>query len=209
MDFWESSFKDKQTMWGFEPADSAITTMDLFKKNELNKILIPGFGYGRNAKIFKDNGFSVTGIEISETAINLAKKHYGNGMKIYHGSVCDMPFNQELYDGIFCYALIHLLNIEERMKLINDCYNQLKPNGMMVFVAISKNTSTYGKGEKLSKDRFKTKHGVNLFFYDSNSISNEFNNYGFIEAKEIDEPAKNMGSKFSQKFCRIVCRKQE
>ena len=25
-EFWESSFREKQTMWGFEPADSAIAT---------------------------------------------------------------------------------------------------------------------------------------------------------------------------------------
>jgi hypothetical protein len=29
-EFWESSFKEKQAMWGFEPADSAITTLELF-----------------------------------------------------------------------------------------------------------------------------------------------------------------------------------
>ena len=62
-----------------------------------------------------------------------------------------MPFDQELYDGIFCYALIHLLSAKERIKLIRDCYNQLKPNGYMVFVAISKMDARYGKGKEISK----------------------------------------------------------
>src|SRR5690606_23881921 len=98
-EFWESSFRDKQTMWGFEPADSAIATLNLFRVNRLHKILIPGFGYGRNAKIFTDAGFKVTGIEISETAIELAHKHYGDDVKVHHGSVSAMPFDYELYDG--------------------------------------------------------------------------------------------------------------
>ena len=34
-----------------------------------------------------------------------------------------MPFDKALYDGIFSYALIHLLNEKERGKLTNDCYN--------------------------------------------------------------------------------------
>lgn len=208
-EFWESSFRDKQAMWGFEPADSAISTVDLFQKNELKEILIPGFGYGRNAKIFTDNGFNVTGIEISETAINLAKRHYGEDISVYHGGVSDMPFDQKLYDGIFCYALIHLLNEKERAKLINDCYNQLKPNGYMVFVAISKKTATYGEGLELSKDRFETKHGVKLFYYDRGSVDKEFGNYGLFEAKEISEPAKNMENKPSQKFWQIICKKEE
>jgi SAM-dependent methyltransferase len=207
-EFWESSFKEKQTMWGFEPADTAIATVDLFRKKGFNKILIPGFGYGRNAKIFNDNGFNVTGIEISKTAIDLAKKHYGDKVKVYLGSVSAMPFDHELYDGIFCYALIHLLNVRERIKLIKDCFNQLNPNGYMVFVAISKDYPTYGTGKKLSKDRYETMHGVKLFFYDSDSIKKEFGKYGLIEAKEINEPIKNMENKSSQKFWQITCRKE-
>jgi SAM-dependent methyltransferase len=208
-EFWESSFRDKKEMWGLEPADSAITTLELFKKYGLNKILIPGFGYGRNAQIFTDNGFKVTGIEISETAINLAKKHYGDNIKVYHGSVSSMPFDQEIYDGIFCYALIHLLSSKERIKLINDCYNQLRTNGFMVFVAISKMDSKYGDGKELNKDTFETKHGVTLFFYDSDSVANEFCKFGLIEAMEIQEPAKNMGNKPPQIFWQIICKKEE
>ena len=108
-EFWESSFIEKQTMWGFEPSESAILTKDFFLKKKIKDILIPGFGYGRNAKVFIDHGINVTGIEISETAINLAKQN-GINTRIYHGSVTDMPFDNKLYDGIFCYALIHLLN---------------------------------------------------------------------------------------------------
>ena len=29
-EFWESSFRDKQEMWGMEPADSVVTTLELF-----------------------------------------------------------------------------------------------------------------------------------------------------------------------------------
>ena len=35
-EFWDSSFQDKKIMWGFEPADSAMTTVALFQKNGLN-----------------------------------------------------------------------------------------------------------------------------------------------------------------------------
>lgn len=206
--FWEESFKDKKEMWGFEPADSAFTTLVLFKENGIRKILIPGFGYGRNAKVFIDHGFDVTGIEISETAIDLARKHYGNDLKIHHGPVSHMPFDQELYEGIYCYALIHLLSEPERKKLIEDCYNQLNTSGYMVFITISKLDPRYRNGEETSKDTFKTGHGVHLFFYDSDSVQKEFGNYGLIKSEEISEPAKNSGSKPTQRFIRIICRKE-
>lgn len=206
-EFWETSFKERQEMWGWEPADSVIETFELFNKQGANKILIPGFGYGRNAKIFIDNGFDVTGIEISETAIEIAKQHLGDKIRVYHGSVGSMPFDQELYDGIYCYALIHLLRREERIKLITDCYNQLKPNGYMIFVSISKEDFRYGQGREISKDTFEPWGGLTLFFYDPNSIKSEFGNYGLIDAKIVNEPIENSGNKPLQKFWYITCKK--
>ena len=76
-EFWESSFIEMQTSWGFEPSDSAILAMNCFLENNAKDILIPGIGYGRNATIFIEKGINVTGIEISATAVALAKIQFG------------------------------------------------------------------------------------------------------------------------------------
>lgn len=197
-EFWETAFIEKQEMWGFEPSKSAILTKDFFVQQSVKNILIPGIGYGRNANVFKDNGMRVTGIEISETAIAMARKYDGTEMTIYHGSVTDMPFDNNTYDGIFCYALIHLLNKNERRKLIRDCYDQLTENGYMVFTAISKEAPTYGKGKLLSRDRYEIFDGVKMYFYDRASIEAEFRNAGLFEITEITE---------NYPFFLIKCRK--
>ncbi|GAB2776984.1 hypothetical protein GCM10027275_19930 [Rhabdobacter roseus] len=151
-------------MWGFEPARSAVLVRDFFAERGVRQVLIPGIGYGRNAQVFRDSGMAVTGIEISQTAIEIARKQYGPAMAIYHGSVTDMPFDHNRYDGIFCYALIHLLDRPEREKLIRDCYHQLTEQGYMVFTVLSKAAPTYGQGTYLSPDRFEMFGGVQLFF---------------------------------------------
>lgn len=186
-EFWEKNFIEKQEMWGFEPAHSANLIKDFFLKNSIRNILIPGIGYGRNAQIFVENGIRVTGIEISKTAIEIARKHYGTDMTIYHGSVTDMPFDNARFNGIFCYALIHLLGSNEREKLIRDCYNQLAENGYMVFTVISKEAQTYGQGKLVSKDRYEMFGGVKMFFYDRESIKTEFGDFGLFEIIEVSE----------------------
>ncbi|MED4632519.1 class I SAM-dependent methyltransferase [Peribacillus frigoritolerans] len=205
-EIWESSFIENQMMWGLEPSDSAILTKDFFLEKKVKDLLIPGIGYGRNAKIFTDNGIHVTGIEISKTAIELARQNELN-FNVFHGSVTDMPFDNKLYDGIFCYALIHLLNNRERDKFIKDCYNQLKPNGYMIFTTISKEAPMFGKGKQLGKDYFEIMEGIKMFFYDSDSIKQEFGNYGLIEFSEIVEPHKNMENKPPFKFIMVKCQK--
>jgi SAM-dependent methyltransferase len=205
-EFWESSFIEKQTMWGFEPADSAILTKDFFLEKNVKDILLPGIGYGRNAKVFVDNGINVTGIEISKTAIDLARQNELN-FSIFHGSVTDMPFDNKLYDGIFCYALIHLLNQRDREKFIIDCYNQLKPNGYMIFTTISNKAPMYGKGKQLDRDYFEVFEGVKMFFYDTESVKQEFGNYGLVEVSEIVEPHKHAKEKPPFPFLMIKCQK--
>lgn len=197
-EIWEKTFLEHQAMWGFEPAPSAILAKDLFVSKSVKSVLIPGIGYGRNAQVFTSNGMDVTGIEISKTAIALARQHYGAGMTIHHGSVTAMPFDDTLYDGIFCYALIHLLDGDERRKLIRDCYQQLSKDGFMIFVAISKRAKTYQTGKYISQDRYEVFEGIKMFFYDVDSINAEFKDFGLLEIREVNE---------SHPFFFITCKK--
>jgi SAM-dependent methyltransferase len=186
-EFWEEAFKDKQAMWGFEPAQSALIAKKYFLEKDVKHILIPGVGYGRNAKPFIDAGIRVTGIEISKTAIEMASKHCGNEMKIFHGSVTDMPFDNNKYDGIFCFAVIHLLGRNEREKLIQNCYNQLSENGYMFFTASTKESPMFGKGRFISKDRYEFHEGAKIFYYDRESVQSEFGSVGLFEIVDVNE----------------------
>jgi SAM-dependent methyltransferase len=206
-EFWDDNFIKHKTMWGFEPSQSVILAKDLFIEQEIKDILIPGIGYGRNAQIFIENNIKVTGIEISESAIQLAREYYKNTMQIFQGSVTEMPLDHHLYDGIFCYALLHLLNNDQRKKMINDCYEQLRDGGWMIFSVISKHSPNYGKGRQIGKDTFEIGKGGQLFFYDMDAVQNEFKNYGLVDYFEIDEQTNPVTKKSAFKFIMIICRK--
>ncbi|WP_116772546.1 class I SAM-dependent methyltransferase [Maribacter litoralis] len=199
-EFWENAFNNRQEMWGMTPTKSAQLATEIFKKNGIKNILIPGIGYGRNAKPFLDNGIHVSGIEISKTAIELAHKHYGERLDIFNGSVTQMPFNDKKYEGIFCHALIHLLDYQERKKLIKDCYDQLIENGYMIFTAVTKQAPEYGKGELLGKDRYEVHKGAAIFYYDKESVKKEFEAYGPLEVIEVTE---------NQPMYLIKCKKKD
>lgn len=110
-----------------------------------------------------------------------------------------MPFDNNLYDGIYCSGLIYLLDENERTKLIQDCYNQLTENGFMIFTAITKEASSFGQGTLVSKDRYEMPWGVTIFFYDKESKEKEFCKLGLFEISEVTE---------SFPFYLIKCRKE-
>ncbi len=187
-EFWEAAFAEKQRMWGEAPAASAVVTSNGFARMGIQRVLIPGVGYGRNARVFLDRGMSVTGIEISGTAIALARSQLGLQFPIHHGPVADMPYDNEQFDGIFCHGLIHLLDAPGRAKLIRDCYSQLAHGGQMVFSAISKAAPMYGKGNRLGEDWYERLPGLPMYFYDAASIQREFGAHGLFEHTAIEEP---------------------
>ncbi|KAA3639034.1 MAG: class I SAM-dependent methyltransferase [Proteobacteria bacterium] len=184
-EFWDQLFKEQQEMWGFEPAQSTRLTNDFFIAHNVKNVLIPGIGYGRNARIFMENGMTVTGIEISQTAIDLAHKHFGNDLMIHQGSVTEMPFDDKLYDGIYSYALIQLLDKNARKKFIQDCFNQLSDNGHMVFATVTKQAPLYGQGVCIGRDRYEMAPGLTMFFYDQETIQDEFGQAGLCEVTEV------------------------
>lgn len=204
-ELWETHFAQKQLIWGSEPTESAQLASDYFAQLGIKDVLIPGVGYGRNAKGFLAHGMTVTGIEISETAISLAKSQLGLDIPIHHGSVTDMPFDNKQYDGIFCYGLIYLLNPAQRAKLINDCFGQLRSGGCMIFTVISKTASFYGEGIKLGDVWFERGPGLQMFYYDEASIQREFGTHGLVEFSAINEPMPG-GQTFP--FFNVICKKK-
>ena len=201
-ELWEATFTEKQLMWGHEPSQSALRAAELFAELGVKTVLVPGVGYGRNAKPFLERGMSVTGIEISETAISLARTELGLDFPIHHGSVTDMPFDGERYDGIFCFGLLYLLDAAAREKLIADCYRQLAPGGSMVFVVISKKAPMYGVGPKLGEDLYERVPGMPMYFYDSDTITRAFRTYGSMTLEPIGEPAHATSLPFHFISCR-------
>lgn len=203
-EFWEGAFNEKQLMWGFEPTASASAACDTLTRAGAQSVLIPGIGYGRNAKPFLERGMSVAGIEISETAIALARSRLGLQIPIVRGSVEHMPFDRRKYDGIFCHGLVYLLDARGRQKFIRDCYCQLEPGGHMIFTAISKKAPMYGQGPRLGDDWYERLPGLPMYFYDAESVKREFGPYGLLESSEYDEPA---GNGATLPFINVVCRR--
>lgn len=203
-EFWETAFVEKQLMWGLAGTASATRAAERFERAGAKRVLIPGIGYGRNALGFLERGMDVTGIEISGTAIALARAELGLAIPIHHGSVEDMPFDDAQYDGIFCFGLLYLLDTAARAKLLHDCYDQLAPGGHMVFVVISKEAPMYGQGTCIGEDRFERLPNLGMFFYDERSVARELGPFGLVEQTEIDEPGPN-GSTLP--FLYAVCEK--
>jgi len=185
--FWEERFREEGRIWGDTPSRTAVYAIDLFKKAGVREVLVPGSGYGRNAEAFAREGFLVTGIEISKTAVTLARQHTP-GIRYHHGSVQDMPFDDSMYDGIYCFNVLHLLRKDERAVFLQRCREQLKDGGVLFFVVFSDKEPSYGTGRMVEENTFESKPGREVHYYSKEDLMAEFRGLEIREIGIMEDP---------------------
>jgi SAM-dependent methyltransferase len=188
-EFWESAFAERRVMWGREPAAAAQRAAERCAAGGLREVMILGMGYGRNALPFLERGLSLAGLEISETAIALARSELGLQFPIHHGPASDLPLDEARYDGIFCHGMLYLLpTAEERRALISTCAGMLRPGGWMFFTLISRRAPMYGQGPCLGEGCYERLPGLPMYFYDEEGLRRDFGPHGLEELEEVEEP---------------------
>ena len=188
--FWEERFREEGRIWGDTPSRTAENAIALFRKAGMHDVLVPGSGYGRNAAAFARAGFEVTGIEVSETAVTLAK-HSSPGVRYHRGSVQDMPFDDSVYDGIYCFNVLHLFRKNERAAFLQRCRGQLRNGGVMFFVVFSDQESSYGTGRQVEEHTFESKPGREVHYYSMDDLVSEFRGLEVIETGMVEDPEEH------------------
>ena len=106
-----------------------LTTLKIIEKYitiPKNRALVVGCSYGYEVKALYDYGFKeVTGIDISNEAINLAKKLYSSYSNSFVlANVENMPFKNESFD--FVYAADVLEHTHDPRKALTEIWRVLK-----------------------------------------------------------------------------------
>ena len=126
--------------------------------NKGKKILNIGCGPGREAMALSKLGFKITGIDISEIEINIAKEEAIKQNLEIEFLVCDginLEFDNDYFDYsiIWAQTLGNIYTKENRIKLINENKRVLKNNGILCFSThdfdfVKTNFRKYTKGNK-------------------------------------------------------------
>ena len=191
-EYWESRFKEEGKIWGESPSQSAHGALKLFLANNVKTVLVPGSGYGRNTKLFSASSLDVTGIEISETAYKLASQ-FDPRSKFFKRTVLDMSFDNNQYDAIYCFNVLHLFRQPERELFLNQCIGKLKERGLVYFVVFSNEESTFGQGQETEPNTFESKPGRPVHYCTEADLRQHFHDFKIIDIGTIQDPENHGG----------------
>lgn len=131
----EGFFKDLE-QYRFEKLDYLPKVVDFSKYNNKN-ILEIGCGAGIDLKKFAEKGAKVTGVDLAEKSIELAKKNFAfdqldGDLRVMNGE--RLEFDDDSFDVIYAHGVIQYTASDEKM--IDEIFRVLKPGGeaiMMVY----------------------------------------------------------------------------
>lgn len=184
--YWNTQFSKYDHIWGETPSKSAEIALSLFGQYQVNKILVPGSGYGRNSKLFSTSGFDVTGIEIAEEACRLAQE-YDPATKLYNGSFLDDNLVQGPYQGIYCFNVLQLFLKTDRIRFVHKSAQLLSPKGLMFFTGISDQDASFGQGEEVEENTFAVQPDKILHFFTLDDLKMHFEGFKIIEVGDLED----------------------
>lgn len=88
-----------------------------------------GCGSGYGSFKLKESGYNVTGIDLSEEMIELAKNHLGSDVPLYVGSVGALPFKDESFDHALLINVIEWT--ENPIDALIEIKRILKKDGLL------------------------------------------------------------------------------
>jgi len=187
-EYWNKRFQKDKLIWGEEPSGAALMAIEVLKSRENNyyNIIDIACGYGRDSALFKENNYEVSGIDISEEAIALAKEIYPQ-IDFMLGDVFNLPFEDNCFDVVFGNFIIHLFTKERRESLKNEIMRITKPGGMIVLSVASTDDPDFGKGELIEENCYVNERGVIKFYFTRELVLKEFEEFKEIDIFEIVE----------------------
>lgn len=105
-------------------------TVEKFLKEQEGKILDVGCGSGRN--FIKNKNQELHAIDFSNEMLKLAEKNAKKKkieVKLKHSKASKLPFEDNYFNSVLCYATLHCLKKSESEKAIKEIHRVLKPKG--------------------------------------------------------------------------------
>jgi predicted TPR repeat methyltransferase len=125
-------YEDKSYSEEFRYIENVIKA---YSGNRNNKSLLDiGCGTGGHLKYFKDSGYAISGVDLSENMLNEARKYLGSGTELLCAKASEFSFDKR-FD--IATALFHVMSYQtetsELEKVFQNVSKHLVKNGLFLF----------------------------------------------------------------------------
>ena len=128
-------------------------SIKLLKRNKVKRILDLGCGTGRHTIFLAKEGFTVYGVDISDSGLNVIKKAKSEldlkNIILKKADMSSIPFEDEFFDAIVSTSVINHAKIREIERTFKEIERVLKKKGLFILQVISPKDFTAKTGKEI------------------------------------------------------------
>lgn len=170
---WEDIYNSKE--WGIYPELEVVRFVARnffsYENRDEVKVLDLGCGPGSNTWFLSEQGFNVTAVDGSATAVKKCKKllkRKGLKAQVEVADFLNLPYSDKSFDLIIDCCSIQHNNFESINNIVSTCHSLLRPNGKMFSIMCNEDSS------------LQTNHGV-IHFITLSEIEEVFKNFENVQ----------------------------
>jgi SAM-dependent methyltransferase len=156
---WEDLFRARE--WGRYPNEHLVrfVARSFYSASDRSqvRILDLGCGQGPNTWYMAREGFSVSGIDGSQSALARARERLeSENLKadLRVGDYLNLPWKNDVFDAVVDIASLYANRAEGFKQALQQVHRVLKPGGLVFSLSFSKKTWGYGLGKEIEPDGF-------------------------------------------------------
>ena len=162
---WEAEYAQKGRIWG-----GAAHHVPALEKG-IN-VLELGCGNGKTFAALLEQGCSVTGIDISLSAVYLCRSLTPATVRkeTAVADACHLPFAAGTFDVVVAFHIIGHLLEEDRMQAVEEIARVLRPGGTLYFSAFSRKDFRAGQGTESEPWTFVRRNGIMTHYFTEDEV---------------------------------------
>jgi ubiquinone/menaquinone biosynthesis C-methylase UbiE len=139
-------------------AEFVVDAIPDMKKHKVEGVLDLGCGTGRHCVLLASSGFDVIGVDISKSALNMARRwalrQKLRKVELVRATMTNLPFSDSCLDAVVSVSVIHHAFKKDIVTTVNEIFRILSKNGWFIANLASVSDPRFGTGKLLEDNTF-------------------------------------------------------
>jgi cyclopropane fatty-acyl-phospholipid synthase-like methyltransferase len=161
-------------------------------KRPTNRVLDVGCGNGNHVLFFAEQGFSTAGVDVSKSAIELARQRAterGLDVDLEVGDAADLPWESEMFDLVVSDGVLDHVSFSQAKSILAEIQRVSTPGAYLFLSLRSAADSEWGRGEKVEENTYILQEGYEKgmlqHFFDRRSIKELLDGYEIFDIEHL------------------------
>ena len=179
LEAWDSDYRTRGLLWGGNPAP-------LPNLPNGSRVLELGCGNGKNLPAMMENGWDITAMDCSMTALLLCRPvvHETGRVHLVAGDATYLPLRDSALGAVFSLHVTGHLARPGRLQFAGEVLRVLMPGGQVVFRDFGVDDFRFGKGEMTEPCTFRRGTGSSTHYFTEGEVSMLFDAFTCISIEE-------------------------